>query len=151
MIRTHTAAYFGLLTVCRQRGGGAGPPLGLEFKLPKNGFSEAPQTSQVPRTSLWTNFGEKNFWSYDPPRTPWPLKIGGHFPKIAIFAFFDILGCFSINKMDFLARNVGFRLFLVLETLEQPKISCLKPKISQVAQHDLRAFNLSLQNFRCYS
>ena len=46
--------------------------------------------------------------------------------------------------MVFLARNVGFRLFLVLETLEQPKISCLKPKISQVAQHDLRAFNLSL-------
>ena len=51
-------------------GGALGPPLGLDFKLPKNGFSEAPQTSQVPRTSLWTNFGEKNFWSYDPPRTP---------------------------------------------------------------------------------
>ena len=131
--------------------GGPRAPLGLEIKLPKNGISEAPQTSQVPRTSLWTNFGEKNFWSYDPPRTPWPLKKGGHFPKMAIFAFFDILCCFSINKMVFLARNVGFGLFLVLETLEQPKISCLKPKFSQVAQHVFRAFNLSLQNFRCYS
>ena len=75
----------------------------------------------------------------------------GYNEKSEKASFLDILGCFSINKMDFLARNVGFRLFLVLETLEQPKISCLKPKISQVAQHDLRAFNLSLQNFRCYS
>ena len=132
-------------------GGGFYPPLDLNFKLQKNGFSEAPQTWQVPRTSLWTHFGEKIFWSYDPPRTPWPLKKGGHFPKIAIFAFFDILCCFSINKMVFLTRNVGFRLFLVLETLEQPKISCLKQKFSQVAQHDFRALNLSLQNFRCYS
>ena len=57
------------LTVRRQRGG-PGPPLGFEFKLPKNGFSEGPQTSQVSRTSLWTNFGEKIFWSYDSPRTP---------------------------------------------------------------------------------
>ena len=48
-----------------------GPPAtGLEFKLSKNGFSEAPQTSQVPRTSLWKNFGEKIFWLYDLPRTP---------------------------------------------------------------------------------
>ena len=57
------------------------PPLGLEFKLPKNGFSEAPQTSQVPRTSLWTNFGEKIFWSYDPLRTPDPSKKGVIFQK----------------------------------------------------------------------
>ena len=74
------------------------------------------------------------FGHMTPPRTP---KIGDHFSKRAIF---DILGCFSINKMDFLATNVGFRLFLVLE---QPKISCFKPKISQVALHDLRAFNLN--------
>ena len=62
------------LTVRRQRGGAQGPPLGFEFKLPKNGFSEPPQTSQVPRTSLWTNFGEKNFWSYDPLEPPDPSK-----------------------------------------------------------------------------
>ena len=67
------------------------------------------------------------------PSDPLTPQKGVHFPKIAIFVFFDILCCFSINKMVFLARNVGFRLFLVLETLEQPKISCLKPKFSQVA------------------
>ena len=52
------------------RGGGLPPPLDLKFLLLKNGFSDAPQTSQVPNTPLLTNFGEKTFWSYDPPRTP---------------------------------------------------------------------------------
>ena len=55
-------------------GGALAPPLGLDFKLPKNGFSEAPQTSQVPRMYLWANFGQKIFLPHHPPRTSWPLK-----------------------------------------------------------------------------
>ena len=56
-------------------------------------------------------------------KTPLTLQKGGHFLKIGIFTFIDILVCFSFNKLGFLARNVGYRLFLVLETLGQPKLA----------------------------
>ena len=46
------------------------PPLDRNLKLQINGFSEAPQTWQVPRMVLGAYFGKKKFWSHDPPRTP---------------------------------------------------------------------------------
>ena len=49
---------------------GKPPPLDRNLKLQKNGFSEAPQTSQVPRMVLGANFGKKIFWSHDPPSDP---------------------------------------------------------------------------------
>ena len=48
--------------------GGAGP-LGLEFKLLKNGFFEAPQTWQVSRMVLGANFGNTKF-SHKTPTDP---------------------------------------------------------------------------------
>ena len=104
-------------------GGGPGPPLGLDFKLPKNGFSEAPQTSQVPRMYLWANFGQKILWPHHPPRTYWPLKKGSVLQKTANFPFTNSFLRFYIDKMRFLVRKVSFRLLLVLETLDQPKLA----------------------------
>ena len=61
-------------------------------------------------------------------------------PKIFLDTYMYVRDFYKFTWMrPFLARNAGFRLFLVLETLEQPKISCLKPKFLQAAQHDFRA------------
>ena len=80
-------------------------PLGLDFKLPKNGFSEAPQTSQVPRTYLWANFGQKIFLPHHPPRTSRPLKKGLILQKTAIFAFTNSFLWFYIDKMRFFGQK----------------------------------------------
>ena len=134
----------------RSAGNGGRPPLGLEFKLSKDGFSEAPKLRKF-LEHLLGQILVKIFLVIWPPSDPLTPQKRGSFLKNTNLCVFRYLHCFSINKMVFLARNVGFRLFLALETLEQTKISCLKPKFSQVAQHDFRAFNLSLQSFWCYS
>ena len=83
---------------------------------------------------------------------PPDLSKNGPFCKKQRFLHLPIVSCgFTSIKCVFLVRKVSFRLLLVLETLDQPKISRLKAKFSRVAHYDFRAFNLSLQNFRCYS
>jgi len=58
--------------------GGVYPPMDLSFKSQNNGFSEAPQTWQVPRMFLGANFGKKIFQSHDPLGPPWLLQKGGN-------------------------------------------------------------------------
>ena len=103
--------------------GGPGPPLGLNFKLPKNGFSEAPQTSQVPRMYLWANFGQK-FFDHIALLGPPGLSKRAHFAKKQRFLHLPIISCgFTSIKCVFLVRKVSFTLLLVLETLNQPKLA----------------------------
>ena len=55
-----------ILLIGNLQWGGAAPPPRLGNLIAKNGFPEAPQTSQVPRTSCWANFGKDIL---DSPRT----------------------------------------------------------------------------------
>ena len=68
-------------------GGALGPPLGLDFKLPKNGFSEAPQTSQVPRMVLGAILVKKIFGHMTPLGPPDSYKKGVMAKKHRILRF----------------------------------------------------------------
>ena len=135
--------YIDILYRSAGNGGGTVPPLGFVFKLPKNGFSEAPQTSQVLRTLLWTNFSKNFFWSHDPLRTLWPLKKGSFSENCEFCGFLSI-------KCVFLPRNVSFRLFLALETLDQPKLAVWNKNFLW-SHNMISERSTTVYHFRCYS
>ena len=125
-------------------GGHGAPPLGFVSKLPKNGFSEAPKLNKF----LEHFFGQilvKIFFGHMTPFGPCDASKKGSFSENCNFCVF-----LSINYV-FLPRNVRFRLFLVLETLDQPKLAVGNQNFLWSPNMISERSTTVYQNFRCYS